>query len=75
MEEGDKVKAKSLELRIDNPTELDGCDLNKAKEELEIQITQRALSIFGGNVSKAADAMGVSRPTLYSIMEKHKIKT
>jgi two-component system NtrC family response regulator len=74
MEESDRISARSLELASGDQLEIVECDLHKAREQLEIQITQRALSIYGGNVSKAADAMGVSRPTLYSIMEKHKIK-
>ena len=74
MEESDRITARSLELAADDQPEIADCNLHKAREQLEIQITQRALSMYGGNVSKAADAMGVSRPTLYSIMEKHKIK-
>lgn len=74
MEESDRITASSLELASDDKHEIADCNLHRAREQLEIQITQRALSMYGGNVSKAADAMGVSRPTLYSIMEKHKIK-
>lgn len=73
MADGDKINAASLELASDNQTEPPDCNLHSAREQLEIQIAQRALSLYGGNVSKAAGAMGVSRPTLYSIMEKHKI--
>lgn len=74
MEEGERIKAESLQLASDEQAELPNCDLHKAREQLEIQIAQRALSLYGGNVSKAADAMGVSRPTLYSIMEKYSIQ-
>lgn len=74
MEEADRIKASSLELASDNqPKQIADCNLHNAREQLEIQIAQRALSLYAGNVSKAAAAMGVSRPTLYSIMEKHKI--
>jgi two-component system NtrC family response regulator len=74
MEESDRITARSLELASADQPEIADCNLHRAREQLEIQITQRVLSMYGGNVSKAADAMGVSRPTLYSIMEKHKIK-
>jgi two-component system NtrC family response regulator len=74
MEEGDRITANSLQLQSGEASEETDCDLHRAREKLEIQIAQRALSLHAGNVSKAADAMGVSRPTLYSIMEKHKIK-
>jgi len=63
----------SLELTSNDQSAPQNFNLHSAREQLEIQIAQRALSVSGGNVSKAADAMGVSRPTLYSIMEKHKI--
>ena len=74
MEDGDKITADSMGLSSGEQAEAQDCNLHDAREQLEIQIAQRALSISGGNVSKAADTMGVSRPTLYSIMEKHKIK-
>ncbi len=55
-EEGDH--SQSLNLRV-------------AREQVERQIIQRALSIYNNNVTHAAQAMGISRPSLYSLIKKH----
>jgi two-component system NtrC family response regulator len=46
-------------------------NLRVAREQVERQIIQRALSIYNNNVTHAAQAMGVSRPSLYSLIKKH----
>ncbi len=40
-------------------------------EEVEGVLIRKALSRFGGNVSRAADALGLSRSALYRRMEKY----
>jgi two-component system NtrC family response regulator len=40
----------------------------------ERQAILQALSICGANISKCAELLGVSRPTLYDLMEKYGIK-
>jgi DNA-binding NtrC family response regulator len=42
-------------------------------EEVECFLVKKALSRFGGNVSKAAEALGLSRSAFYRRMEKHHI--
>lgn len=74
MEEGDKITPQTMELSFNEIEELPDCNLNNARENLELELAERALSIYLGNVSKAAEAMGVSRPTLYAIMEKNNLK-
>lgn len=74
MEEGGKISAHSLELADGDWQASMDCDLQKAKDQAEIVITQKALNLYAGNLSKAAEAMGISRPTLYTILEKHQIK-
>jgi two-component system NtrC family response regulator len=44
--------------------------LKEAREELERDFIQRALSKNKGNVSQAAADLGISRPTLYELMGK-----
>ena len=44
--------------------------LREAKDELEKQMIQKALLHHKGNISKMAEDLGVSRPTLYEMMEK-----
>jgi DNA-binding NtrC family response regulator len=40
-------------------------------DALEKRAIERALSIHGGNVSRAAAALGLTRPALYRRMERH----
>ncbi len=47
-----------------------GKSLKEAREELERDLISRALIKNRKNVSKAAEELGVSRPTLYELMEK-----
>ena len=50
-----------------------GITLAEAKADAEKQATQRALQTSGNNVMAAARLLGVSRVTLYRIMEKYKL--
>ncbi|VAW90502.1 Two-component system response regulator protein [hydrothermal vent metagenome] len=75
LEDSDTISAKALELEV--KTELPGLDsinLKQAREVLEKQLLARALSQFGGNISQAAEELGVSRPTLYSMMKKYALE-
>ena len=40
-------------------------------DDLEKRAIARALSIYDGNVSHAAAALGLTRPALYRRMERH----
>ena len=47
--------------------------LKDAREALEREMILSAIRTQGGNIAKAADVLGVSRPTLYDLMKKHGI--
>ncbi len=47
--------------------------LKEAREDAERRVIQRALTLSGGNISKAAKLLGISRPTLHDLIKKHKI--
>ena len=47
-----------------------GLDLREAREDAESKVIRRALDIHNYNMSRTADALGVSRPSLYSLMKK-----
>ncbi|GAB6059689.1 PEP-CTERM-box response regulator transcription factor [Desulfonatronum parangueonense] len=47
--------------------------LRESREMLERQMVQNALIDNDGNVAKAAEALGVSRPTLYDLLKKYQI--
>ena len=44
--------------------------LKDAREEVEREIVQEALHRNNGNMTRAAEELGVSRPTLYELMDK-----
>ena len=45
--------------------------LREAREELEREIVSKKLHENGGNVSKTAKDLGISRPTLYELMSRY----
>jgi two-component system NtrC family response regulator len=47
-----------------------GMSLKDARENLEKDMLLKALSRNTGNLTKAATELGVSRPTLYDLMDK-----
>ncbi|MCG8090940.1 MAG: PEP-CTERM-box response regulator transcription factor [Candidatus Thiodiazotropha endolucinida] len=49
-------------------------NLREVREHAEARAIIRAMSYVGGNVSKAADLLGVSRPTLYDLVNKYGLK-
>jgi two-component system NtrC family response regulator len=49
-------------------------NLRQAREEAEKHAVLRALGRVNGNLSKAADLLGVSRPTLYELMHRFGLK-
>jgi DNA-binding NtrC family response regulator len=69
MARGDTVKAPDLGLQpaTDSPARLEDLPL----ESVERVLIQKALARYGGNVSQAAYALGLSRSALYRRLEKH----
>ncbi|UJX40738.1 PEP-CTERM-box response regulator transcription factor [Desulfovibrio sp. JY] len=47
--------------------------LRDARTQLEHQMLCQALRRFEGNIVKASEALGVSRPTFYDLLRKHEI--
>jgi two-component system NtrC family response regulator len=45
-------------------------NLREVRERAEREVVIQVLGRVNGNISKAADLLGVSRPTLYDLMEK-----
>jgi two-component system NtrC family response regulator len=58
-------KDKSFELSL---------NLRTVREQAESIAIQKAYAISDGNMSKAADLLGVTRPTLYSLIDKYELK-
>ena len=49
-------------------------DLRQAREQAERQVVLAALARTDGNMARAADLLGVSRPTLYDLMNRLAIR-
>ena len=69
MAEGKRVTASDLEL-ADAASALPPQTLKEARESVEREMVQDALRRHGGKITSAALELGISRPTLYELMEK-----
>jgi two-component system NtrC family response regulator len=69
MAEGKRVTASDLEL-TDALSALPPQTLKAARENVERELVQDALRRHGGKITSAALELGISRPTLYELMEK-----
>jgi two-component system NtrC family response regulator len=69
MAEGSRITDEDLELTTTTGP-LAGITLKEAREALEKDYLNRALKRNKGNISAAATELGISRPTIYELMEK-----
>jgi two-component system NtrC family response regulator len=69
MADGKRVTARDLEL-TDTLSALPSQTLKEARESVEREMIQDALRRHRGKITSAAVELGVSRPTLYELMEK-----
>jgi two-component system NtrC family response regulator len=69
MADGKRVTARDLEL-TDTLSALPPQTLKEARESVEREMIQDALRRHRGKITSAAVELGVSRPTLYELMEK-----
>jgi two-component system NtrC family response regulator len=71
MASGSRVTAKDLELDLGKDlASLSATTLKQAREQVERDIIQQALKRHAGRITAAAADLGISRPTLYELMEK-----
>ena len=66
---GKRVAARDLEL-MDTLSALPPQTLKEARESVEREMIQDALRRHRGKITSAALDLGISRPTLYELMEK-----
>lgn len=75
MADGNCVNAEELEIDFDEEGVASmPLNLREAREEAERNTILKALSLYNGNVTQAAEVLGVSRPTLYDLMNKFGLK-
>ncbi len=68
MTEGKRISRADMELS--DAFNSHGGTLREARENVEREMIQQALKRNAGKISSAASELGVSRPTLYELMEK-----
>jgi two-component system NtrC family response regulator len=75
MAEGNRITAEELELADSASGTALNLNLREVREAAERAAVQRAMSLFNSNISQAAEALGVSRPTFYDLMNKYGLKS
>jgi two-component system, NtrC family, response regulator len=72
MAEGVVVTANDLGLK-DPGEDPEYLNLRVARQRAEVQAARQALAVARGNLSRAAELLGVTRPTLYDLIDRHRI--
>jgi two-component system NtrC family response regulator len=62
------------DLGLSSPAPMPSLRLREARESVEREFVQRALQLHAGNISAAAEELGISRPTLYELIERLGLK-
>ena len=70
MGEGKLLSAADLSLGSADAGEAAIVPLREVRQRAESLAVQRALALTGGNIAKAAELLGVTRPTVYDLMER-----
>ncbi len=73
MTDGPQITVEDLGLSDARVTE-DPINLRQIRDEAEYKALVKALARVDGNIVKAAEMLGVSRPTIYDLMSRHGIK-
>jgi len=74
MAEGSGLRAEDFGLEL-APIEGDAFNLRRVRDQAEKDAIIRVLGRVNGNVSKASELLGVSRPTLYDLLDKYNLRT
>jgi two-component system, NtrC family, response regulator len=74
LSEGPQIKAEDLRLQKDGARG-QVRTLREVRDEAERACIQHALGVCEGNIARASDLLGVSRPTLYDLMKRFGYKT
>ncbi|MDO8651329.1 MAG: PEP-CTERM-box response regulator transcription factor [Undibacterium sp.] len=73
MADGPQISAEDLGLSS-LPVQEEAINLRQIRDDAEHKAVVKALARMDGNMVKAAELLGVSRPTLYDLMSRHAIK-
>ncbi len=71
----DNLRITPEDLDLEEPQETQaGPTLKEARDAVEKRVIEQSLAKTGGNITKAATILGVSRPTLHDLISRHDIK-
>lgn len=68
MADGSVIKGADLNLHVEQRNDI--LNLRQVRDEAERQAITRVLGRTNGNLSKAAEMLGISRPTLYELLDR-----
>ena len=74
MADGTQITREDIGLDDNGADEPDNLNLRKVRDEAEKRAVIAALARTNGNLVKAAETLGVSRPTLYDLMHRFGLK-
>ncbi len=74
MSEGRYVTVEDLGLPDSGQGDLDWLNLRVARQRAESEAIRQALAVARGNLSRTAELLGITRPTLYDLLEKNGIE-
>ena len=74
MAEGARISVEDLDLPAAGEGESEPLNLRAVRERAESQAIRRALARVNNKVAQAAELLGVSRPTLYDMMDRYGLK-
>jgi two-component system NtrC family response regulator len=73
MTDGQTIAADDLGLSGPG-TEDEPLNLRQVRDEAEYKAIAKALARVDGNIVKASELLGISRPTMYDLLSRHSIK-
>jgi two-component system NtrC family response regulator len=73
MADGNTIVADDLGLP-DTAGEEEPLNLRQVRDEAEYKAIVKALARTDGNIVKASELLGISRPTMYDLMGRHGVK-
>ncbi len=72
LSEGKQISAHDLDLEVPDES-MTYLNLRSARHEAERRVLRQALAQTSGNLSRASELLGITRPTIYDLMKKHNI--
>lgn len=70
LSDGQKITSEDLGFSESESEQDNSLSLKLAREAVERKLVKRALTVYDNNLSRAAEALEISRPSLYSLMKK-----